>query len=540
MLNAAMSKDWLARHQATIALGCLALLGLALFARLMAFPLRHDEQFYLTAGYLADQAHLYKEVHFTHLPNFPLLLNAVFNLLGIEHLLLAGRMVMAIFWGLSAVALYATARFAGGSRVFGAFVVSLLLLDPLLLRTAGMLVTNNFAPTPFALLGLYFLLSASATPVPRPMFAFAAGVFLSLAIGFKANYVILVPPVAVAAILFPSGIGLRERLLKVTAPLVAGALVAGLPTIYFFLEDPGNFIAHVVNFHGDAHVDYWTANPEGEEAVVLGFRDKFILAQGIWLSGTTLLTLMLAAILAFAVIFRTGEERQDRIGESRPLWPLVLLAVLVAEGMLISFVPTPAFPQYYAPPIALGLMFCALAHGYLSAAAKAALQPVLAGMLLIASFSSLPILLPELRHLAKPSDWTGNTVHEAAGNISQEIAQSRAPGKLLTLAPAYAAEAGLKTYDALLLGPFIYRSVDYVDAEDRGYFSSVASPRTLDAMLEADPPAAVLVGTEDVLDDRLEAWARNSGYRPVEVALGDKRRETGTLYLRAGPLAASP
>ncbi len=538
MLAMQKAKDFLVRHQSAIAIGWLLVLGIALFARLMAYPLRHDEHFYLIAGYLADQAHLYKEVHYTHLPNLPLLLNTVFEVLGVERYLLAGRLIAAAFWAIAVYALFATARLAGGSRLFAAFIASLLMLDPLLLRTAGMLVTNNFAPVPFALLGLYFFLKGCVGQAPRSGYCFASGICLSLAIGLKANYVFLVPPVAVAALLVPSGLSLSRRIMRVTLPLVAGAVLAGLPTFYYFAQDPANFLAHVVNFHGDAHVDYWQANNETEGPVALSFREKFILSQQVWLSSTTMLILLLAAILGASRLFETRAQDKDR--STVPTWPLALFAALIGTGMIVSFIPTPAFPQYYAPPIALGLMFAAWAYGCCRQATKISLQPVLAVVLLVASFASLPILLPELRHLPRPASWTGNTVHQAAQDMAARIDDAGGDGPLLTLAPIYGAEVGREGYDQMLLGPFIYRAVQYVDAEDQPYFDDVATPQSLGPILDGNPPAAILVGTEDVLDGVLEDWAQTNGYRSVDVPLGDSRKESGTLYLRgeeAGILA---
>ncbi len=37
-------------------------------------------------------------------------------------------------------------------------------------------------------------------------------------------------------------------------------------------------------------------------------------------------------------------------------WPAGLAAALVVCGMLVSFVPTPSFQQYYAPPIAFTIV----------------------------------------------------------------------------------------------------------------------------------------------------------------------------------------
>src|SRR3546814_2798735 len=64
---------------AFVALGFAAL---GLFARMMAYPLRHDEQIYLPAGIFFPSDDRYPDFSFNHLPNLPLLLGGIFALTG--------------------------------------------------------------------------------------------------------------------------------------------------------------------------------------------------------------------------------------------------------------------------------------------------------------------------------------------------------------------------------------------------------------------------------------------------------------------------
>lgn len=517
----------LKRYEKPAFIGAAIFLALALFSRIMSYPLRHDEQFYLPAGQYLNDWSLYQDINFTHLPNLPLLLNAIFALPGNE--LLAGRLLVFGIWLLAAFAIYATARFAGcGKGIAGLFVL-MLVLNPVLLAAAGMLVTNNFIPAPFALLGLLLFLKGCSAPQPSIGLNFLSGICLSLAIGFKANYVFLVPPIALAALLVPPNIGFTTRVTRAALPLLIGALLAGLPTLYFLASDPMDFIAHVSSFHQSAHVDFWRANNAIEGPVALSFIGKIVMAQGVWLAGGTLLIFLLALTLAFAALIQSGDEQAE--GDAKPWWPAILTAGVVLSAALVSFLPTPAFPQYYAPPIAFGLALCALLYGRLTAIGKKQVAPLMAAVALLTAAGGLPMLLPDLPNLVRPAKWTGNSVGRAGDNIERLMAEQPGRGPLLTLAPIYAAENQLPLYKQLTLGPFIYRAVDYIAPEDRQYFSHVASPRTLEQVLEQTPPKAVLVGLEEHLDRPLEAWAIRNGYRPVRVPLGDKRKKFGTLYL---------
>lgn len=524
------------RYEKTALVGGALFFALALFSRIISYPLRHDEQFYLPAGQYLNQWSLYQDLNFTHLPNLPLLLHAIFALPGVESYLLFGRLLVFGTWLLACYALYATARFAGCAKGTAALLAFMLALNPLLLGPAGMLVTNNFIPIPFALLGLLLFLKGCDTSPPSIRLNFLSGIFLSLAIGFKANYVFLVPPIAIAAVLVPRNIGFMKRMTRVVMPLTIGAILAGLPTLYYFASDPSGFLAHVVSFHQSAHVDFWTANSADEGPVALSFVGKMMLAQSVWLAGGTLLILLLA--LTLAITAATASREATEQDNARPWWPVVLACGLVLSAGIVSFLPTPAFPQYYAPPIAFGLALCALLYGRLTAAAKTRVVPVMAAAFLLTAAGGLPILLPDLPALARPSKWTGNSVDRAARNIGRLMAERPGSGPLLTLAPIYATEAHLPLYKELTLGPFIYRAVDYIPSGKRQFFRHVVSPQTLEPMLIQTPPKAVLVGSEELLDQPLEAWAIRHGYRPVSVALGDKRKKSGKLYLAPASAAA--
>ncbi|WP_434784976.1 hypothetical protein [Qipengyuania zhejiangensis] len=523
------ARIYLETYRTPLAIAAVAVVCAALFSRIMAYPLRHDEHFYLAAAFYADRADLYREINYTHLPNFPLMMRAVLDLFGTERVLLTGRLVVVLFWGVSLYALYAIARFMGGSRAFGLMLAVLLALNPLLLGPAGMIVTNNFAPVPFALLGLLFLLKGASEVPGKAMQCFLAGVFFSVAIGMKANYALLIPAVGLCALLAPRQLPLAQRFVRVTLPLAVGALLAGIPTLFYLIREPQSFLAHVVRFHGDAHVAFWTAQSELEGPVALGLRGKMILAQGAWLAGGTLLIFLLVAYLAIVRLRRGGDAAEP--GQPAPLWPIVLTSGLVGLALAISFVPTPGFPQYYAPPIAFALVLCAVLYGPLGSGAKAAAQPVLAAVMILSAIAAAPMLLPDLRTIARPSAWTGNSVHRAAAGIAARIGPDRMDGPVLTLAPIHAIEAGLSPYDGLLIGPFIYRGVEYVNETDRQYFSAVQTPSGLTGLLEAAPPSAVLVGTEEYLDVPLEEWAKANGFTAYPVDLGDKRKGAGTVYV---------
>src|SRR3546814_2665737 len=83
---------------------------------------------------------------FVHLPNLPLMLNAVFSLSGTDHYVLAGRLLVCLAWVGAAAALGLIAWQKTKSPAVAATAIILLMTNTLLLGPAGMLVTNNLLP----------------------------------------------------------------------------------------------------------------------------------------------------------------------------------------------------------------------------------------------------------------------------------------------------------------------------------------------------------------------------------------------------------
>ena len=158
--------------------GC-GLCLLAVFARIMTYPMQHDEQFYIAAGVLFDRYPLYSGIGFSHLPNIALLFAGAFALLGDAHYLLIGRLLVFAAWAGTCAALLLIARSYVRSVPIGGLMFALLALNPMLLNATGMTATNNFLPVPFMLFGLYLFLRAADRDMPSPVLALASGFVLA-------------------------------------------------------------------------------------------------------------------------------------------------------------------------------------------------------------------------------------------------------------------------------------------------------------------------------------------------------------------------
>jgi hypothetical protein len=231
-----------------------------------------------------------------------------------------------------------------------------------------------------------------------------------------------------------------------------------------------------------------------------------------------------AAALVLAVVTRADREAGPDPSGHRER---VLAAMLLAASTLAALAPTPVFAKYFTVPtpyLVLLLVF---------AARRGARHARAAGALLLATTAislalGAPRYLSTAKALASTSRWVPVEIHARAANIGAAVAAA-GPGKVATLTPLLAVEAGLPVYPELASGPFLYRVGDLLTPEQRARVRAT-SPSTVGDLLRSDPPSAVLVGFEGELDAPLEAFARRSGYVKAD---GDFWG--ATLYVRTPP-----
>lgn len=490
---------------------------LGLFARIMTYPLQHDEQFYIPAAILFSFDGLYSDFGFSHLPNLPLLLSGVFAISGSGYYVLIGRLVIFISWLLAIGALVLVGRRHAQSNLVVALLVALMVANPALIDATGMTVTNNFIATPFALLGLLAFIEAARRPTPSRWLAALAGFLLAVAVGFKANYVILLPPLAIAAILAPPHVSMRTRLTYLALPLLVGGLVGAAPTLYFFAHDPAGFFAHVVRFHRGPQIGYWLANADPLDPKAIGLVSKVLLAQRSWLSATNLIILM---ALAFYATLGIRQRQLHPWPGAASRWPMLLLIGIVALAAVMSFLPTPAFPQYFTTPIPFAILLIAFLHGSLDPDGRRLARPLLIAALAMTTVIGAPILLLGAPKIIDVAHWTGIQVHRDSTRIARLASVDGRSRTLATLSPVYALEGNLAVYPALAMGPFVYRATPWIPAEDRQHYRSLTSPATVATLLENSPPAAILTGQEGALDVPLSAFAVAAHYVPHRIRIG--------------------
>ena len=515
--------------------GSLLLLA-AIFSRVMNEEIGHDEQLYVGVGALMDQFALYRQISYGHLPNLPIALNLVIGD-GPGYHFLAARLLVFGCWIATLFALAATSWLLSRSVAITSLAVLLLTTNPLFIERSGALVATHLFPVCFAIFGFMFFVLAMQSDRWRALFMFGCGLSLAVAAGFKANYAVVIPPFVVSALLLPLHLKAGQRLLHMVVPLAVGGLIGGTPTLYFLLASPDAMLFDTVEYFTGPHRLYWGAPENAGGVEGLSLPSRLLYGYRIWGAGATVV-IVVGILYGVAMLASSSSlrEARQRLGG----YPVLLAASLSVLGVLISFAVAPAFPQYYMPPIPFAILLVVALLAALDGRERLQAQPGIVALALGTLLLGAPQLMQDLPKIASPAAWTGLKVHKTATHLRAVALQgSEVVPRVATLTPIYAIEAGLDVYPELASGPFYYRVGDYLTAEQRQAYG-ITSPLTIGRLLEKDPPQAVLVGQEGVLDVPLERFAMDNGYRRIPEPLGRNRYGESVLFLRPAVMGDAP
>jgi hypothetical protein len=490
-------------------------MALCLLARILNAPVSRDEQIFFSVSLLAGAHDLYSVLGFNHLPNLPLLTGPLLQ--AADRPFLVARLIVFVAWLASLGLIGVHALRETGSRALAGLSLLLLASSPLLLNETGTLFSNNLLPVPFALAGVILFLRAVEADPPDARRLLAAGVLLAFAAGLKANYLFVIVPVGVAALLMPARLSPGQRLLHVAGPLLVGGVIGGAPTLIRLARDPQGLLAHVVGYHTGPHRAQAAASSED---LVISLGDRILLARQLWGDGGTLLTGFLCVLLVL-LLLRQGWR------PGRGFW---LLGAIILLGAVMGLVPTPSFPQYFSLPVPFLILMLLLLAGALEGQGRALAAPALLALGLMVLAVDGPRLARDLPKLARPAMWVPMKVHD----ISRQVVAATGAGPVVTLSPVYVLEAGGRIYPELAGGPFVYRVAHLIPAAQRPYYRAIVGPDNLAAFLAAAPPAGVLVGEHGPLDDALRAHAARQGMRPIPLAGAATRYGQLELFVADG------
>ena len=490
----------------------------ATFTLSMGKGLTHDEQQHLAAGALLAQESLlpYRDFPDFHTPHLVFVYGALFR--SGSYFLLKARVFSAVCAAFTAGVLFAAAwhalrRWNPRARWMGSLsALALLLCCPLFGKASGQ-AWNQDPSMLCALAGVVLLLAASEMKRQNPALL-ASGVLLGLAVGFRITWApIALPMLGVI-------VHARRRVVNSLAVFSRGALLGLAPLIWLFVIAPeqtlfGNFEFPKVN------VLYRLA--KGEERTMTFVKKAVFFAQEIIRPELALVALLALTALVW---WRAKNRATDA------LWLPGLLALLPFI-LLGSFAPSPLFSQYFYAPVPFAILAAvfALAAAYRDAPGlRSAAPALLAGVAVSVAVGARN--LSSLDVLFSPAAWVPVQCHAAA----QPLRAAVPPGRVLTLAPLHALEAGCKIYPAFSTGPFAWRVARFVAPERRAALRLV-SPDELADYLRPDPPAAILLGEDPKGEKLFTAYAAAHGYLPASPDQGGKGPPTAgpPLFLLVPP-----
>ncbi len=493
---------------------------LAAFANTMT-SLNRNEHMYITAAALISQGKtLYKDFAYLQTPYLPLFYAGLFKLFGLSSFyLLIGKMVSFLALAASGLVLYFLARRVLKDTSLALGILALYVMNLSVVLPARE-ASNYILPVLLSLSAVWvFDIAFHSGPSKAWLWA-VCGLLMALTVGVRLTYAAAVIPfflVMALSPLFQKSISVKNligHVLRFTAGMVFGLL----PLLIYWWSDPLAFEFNNLGYH--------TLNTQWRW--MTGYTDRMSLSSKVYFAGETLLRLD-NLILWLGVIFGGLASIVHPPRRMRLSVGFALGLLLFMTGMASALAPTPSFPQYYALPISflfVGLVYSWSVNldGNYSLYCKA-----LAVMVLIVAIRTAPELLRPIPDLRDRENWMPFYVRDVSVRIRETLREDAVHSnpKVATLSPLFALEGGLLIYDELATGPFLYRVGDLLTAEQREHFVG-SSPATIEALLDSDPPAAILIGFEGDLEQPLLEYALRENYRWV--ALPDFE---GVVYVRS-------
>jgi hypothetical protein len=444
-------------------------------------PLGNNEHMYVAAGVrLMQGGSLYADFAYVQMPYLPLLLSGIYTLTRTAHFFFTAKLLSYAACLAAAGMLYLISRRALGTSRPAALGAALLFLSNVSILNITSEVSNYIIPVCCIFAGFYLFVT-SVTRLSKTGI-FLSGICIAVATGVKLYYAPLALPFMVTACLFPRSSGFKQRLIRVQLPLCAGMLIGIAPALYYLLRDPELFYLNNMGFHLlKTQVLQLTQSTKSMTLHAKLSYTKAVLQR----PDTIVLVIGILTPVLYALRRRTTSKR------ARPVLPLagVLAALLLGVAGIVSLQPTPLYEQYLAMPISLALVCLIVFFAWLDTSRSAFPRALFAVLVLLCVVSRGSYPVTSILS-ARPADWAAVYAHEHARQIAARVAGPG--GRVATLAPVYALEAGLPIYNELATGPFLYQVGSAMPAGQLRRMNGTA-PDDLGRLFQKDPPRAILL-----------------------------------------------
>ena len=487
------------RQAATVFLIVCAIALPFVFSMGMTKTLSHDEHQHIAAGALVAREGLlpYRDFPHFHTPYLAFIYALLFCTT--DHLLLAARL-FSVACATAMVGLLGSVAYGlfrdRGKRLAGfvcAGTVLLCLTAGVFGETTGR-AWNHEPGLLFALLG--FLAHTAGIARRKNAWFIASGVLLGVSIGLRLTFAPLVAPFGLALFFYAAPPRWKPRAFLCFA---AGLFFGMLGLLWLFVAAPeqtffGNFGFPRVN------VIYRlsTGHP----------RTMTLLKKLLYFWKETLfreLPLVIASLLPVIVARCVGAASR------RPRFEIGFAFISLPFVLMGCFAPSPLYPQYFYPLVPFLLLAALYGLAAIPSEKPWFRRLLVAGAICVAvSVGVGRRAYAHYRDLCTPETWTPIRLNRQATNLRAQVHG----GRVLTLAPLYPLEAGLSIYPPFATGPFAWRVAPHVEPGKAARLGMV-TPTTLDATLDADPPAGILLGFDENHELDLRHYAESRGYAVI-------------------------
>ncbi len=516
-------------------------LSLAILANSMTKPLGRDEQMYCTAGSLLAQGKMiYRDFSYpAQMPYHPLLYAALFKMLNTTHYLLVGRILSVVCDILIVVCIVGIYR-----RIFKSFAISGMLLslaaavlyvfNPLVDYANGY-AWNHDVVVLFVVLSFWLFISTDfkqksptegghdQNPVSLGWRIAAIGALLTLATCMRITTALV--ELLFFAVLLSQPAGSIKQRLKTALPFLIAAAVVLIWPVWVIALAPRAFFLNLVRIP--------TLYGEWLHQIGMVYNKFDLIFVSLMMPGYFALIVITIYLCVVIVCLR----RRLKISNARNL---LLAALLPLTFFIIALIPPTMWRQYLAMPVPFLIISFAFPLLYLRKLVDKTspnkyfniavvlvnlFAAVLLAICVYIAVASYPVVLYRTPIVLVPEKWVPIEIHRVSEDIAEK---TKEPKLILTLAPLFAIEGGCDIYTELSAGSIVYRIADSLTPADRAVTHTVG-PKTLAALLEKNPPSAVILGVERGKLAPLEA--------PLRAAVGadweTKTYHTGpTLYFK--------
>lgn len=473
----------------------------------------HDDHMYIAAACLLQDHEMYSDFSYLQMPYMPYVYNAIFRFTGFRHLLFSAKL-FKLALGLSVLIVAHRLMLKLSGDRWMALGAVLMLIGNRTFRSTVTYARNYDLSLLLALASVllfYRMVSIDRNRLPMALFI---GLMVGLCIGTKLTYGLLPICILIAVYRYPD-LG-RDRG-RIALLVLLGLLTGLLPALFVILRaglDIGiynNLGYHQINSH-------FISTTSEVSTLTLESKTEYLLSLL-----TTVLTNLLSMI---PLVLLTGYAAWKRIGLLRKGSPAILPILLLANALLIYYVPTPSLGSYLYAFFAMSSILICTIWGMLKGPLRRWTRVLVwtVALLLVAANGRMDA--KGFGITFHPSIWPSVESYRSAILLREAVEEELRHQPVATMYPILPLEAGLSIYPEFSCGDFTGRTGHLLTTAQQARFS-VLSPLRYEELLSTSPPSMVIVNKSELPWERpLANWALSNGYAPTDLI------EEYTVYIK--------